>query len=70
MLTHQLFRHQILGLAVLIQAAKVEKRHAKLFGRNLGKLSAFNQLVLHQVGNQRGFIALSLALRLLGTLFI
>ncbi|MNN89957.1 hypothetical protein D3C81_2078410 [compost metagenome] len=70
MLAYQLLADQFLRDAFPVQAVQVAAGNAELLGRQFGQRPALHQLVLHQVGHQRQFVALRLLLRLLGASFI
>ncbi|MNP28558.1 hypothetical protein D3C76_1215280 [compost metagenome] len=70
MLADQLLADQVLGLGFLVDAGEVEKGHAKLLRRHLRQVPALQQLVLHQIGNQRDLVALRLGMGLQGATLI
>ncbi|MNF96441.1 hypothetical protein D3C84_792320 [compost metagenome] len=66
MLADQLLADQVLRLGVLVDARQIEKGDSKLLRRHLRQIPALQQLVLHQVSNQRNLVALRLGMGLQG----
>ncbi|MCY1432883.1 hypothetical protein D9M71_488920 [compost metagenome] len=69
-LADQFLADQLLGLHLLIQRLQLKQRQAELLGSHLGQRPRLDQLVLHQVADQRDLVAQRFGLRLLGGLGI
>ncbi|MCY1360628.1 hypothetical protein D9M69_472620 [compost metagenome] len=69
-LPNQLLTDQFPGLCVFVDGAQIQECDAELLCRHLGQVPAFQQFVLHQVGNQRNLVALCLGMRLQGAALI
>ncbi|MDT4855081.1 hypothetical protein FQZ97_894210 [compost metagenome] len=66
MLPNQLLTDQLLGLCVFVDGAQIQECDAELLRCHLRQVPAFQQLVLHQVGDQRNLVALRLGMGLQG----